>query len=285
MVLTSELFKNNKQLQDCSERDSAHIVANEPPVRRGVNDRGEHVALIHKALRQIMPNVSFGLEEATETYGPKTAEVVRQFKAMQNPPILNKALRQTTPDNIVGKLTIAALDEQVKRKKPTLPPVVPPVKPDATEERLVFKKTFEERFINRPARDPEGGFGDALGEVLFAASKDFPRMLRNPIEGSDFDDGIVQSKQTRPIFVSQVMKVVNIDEEVRRLPNVVKFGAFSIVLNITRIYTYSYGVGQPTHKVIVNTTRTLLKVFPGVERSVQRSTRFVSQPSSFLDPR
>lgn len=117
MPLTSDLFKNNQQLQDCSARDASHIVADEPPLRRGVNNQGPHIALIHTALRQVMPNPSFGLEEATETYGPKTAEVVRQFKAAQVPPILNTALRQTVPDNIVGKLTIAALDRAVSRKK------------------------------------------------------------------------------------------------------------------------------------------------------------------------
>ena len=117
MALTSELFKNNNQLQACAATDSAHIVADEPPLRRGVNNQGAHVALIHTALRRVMANPSFGLEEATETYGPKTAEVVRQFKAAQRPPLLNKALGQTTPDNIVGKLTIAALDTAVSRKK------------------------------------------------------------------------------------------------------------------------------------------------------------------------
>jgi len=100
--LTSELFKDNLQLQDTLVNDSAHLVANEPPFRRGVNDQGAHVALIHRALREVMSNPSFGLEEATETYGPKTAEVVRQFKAKQNPPILNKALNQSVPDNIVA---------------------------------------------------------------------------------------------------------------------------------------------------------------------------------------
>ena len=51
MALTSELFKNNKELQACAERDSAHIVADEPPLRRGENNQGAHVALIHTALR------------------------------------------------------------------------------------------------------------------------------------------------------------------------------------------------------------------------------------------
>ena len=117
MPLTSELFKNNNELQACAAKDSAHIVADEPPLRRGVNNQGAHVALIHTALRRVMASPVFGLEEATETYGPKTAEVVRQFKAAQTPPLLNKALGQTTPDNIVGKLTIAALDTAVSRKK------------------------------------------------------------------------------------------------------------------------------------------------------------------------
>jgi hypothetical protein len=117
MPLTSDLFKDNKQLQDCAIKNSAHIVADEPPLRRGENDQGPHVALIHQALRRILPGPSFGLEEATETYGPKTAEIIRQFKAAQKPPLLNKALGQKVPDNIVGMQTIAALDQQVKGKK------------------------------------------------------------------------------------------------------------------------------------------------------------------------
>ena len=49
--------------------------------------------------------------------GPKTAEIIRQFKAAQNPPLLNKALGQKVPDNIVGIQTISALDQQVKGKR------------------------------------------------------------------------------------------------------------------------------------------------------------------------
>src|SRR5262245_59784983 len=122
MVLTSNLFtkpaneKSNQKLRDCERSDLAHIVAAEPEKGiRGVNDQGGHVALIHQALRKVMPNPTFGLEEATETYGPNTARVVQQFKANHNPPILNKALHQTVPDNIVGKQTIFFLDQEVKK--------------------------------------------------------------------------------------------------------------------------------------------------------------------------
>jgi peptidoglycan hydrolase-like protein with peptidoglycan-binding domain len=286
MELTSELFKNNKKLQNCLNRDADHIVANEPPLRRGVNDQGDHVALIHRALRQVIPNPSFGLEEATETYGPKTAEVVRQFKAMQNPPILNKALRQTVPDNIVGKQTIAALDEQVGRKKPPPPPVAPPVKPEATEQRLVAKKTFEEKFIDRPPADlspDSGGIGFAIGTALNQGVKDVLRMQKNPIEGSDFDDGVVRSRETRVVPSAHVMKTVDIDEEVRQLPSLVTFGAKNLRFNITRTYRYSYGVGLSTEPVRVSTTRTIIPLL--ASRSVVRDTRTTRQPSSLLDPR
>ena len=287
MALTSELFKNNGKLQDCLIRDSAHIVADEPPLRRGENAQGEHVALIHKALRQVMPNPSFGLEEATETYGPKTAEVVRQFKAMQNPPILNKALRQTIPDNIVGKQTIAALDEQVGRKKPPLPPVPPPVKPDATELRLVAKKTFEEKFIDRPAADlspDSAGVGFAIGTALNQGVKDVLRMQKNPIEASDFDDGVVQLRQTSLVPSAHIMKTVVIEEEVRQLPSLVTFGAKNLRFNITRTYRYSYGVGLPTGLVRVSTTRTIIPLL-GDRLDVRDPPRTVRQPSNFLDPR
>jgi hypothetical protein len=288
MALTSELFRDNKKLQDCLIRDSAHIVASDP-LRTGENDQGEHVALIHKALRQVMPNPSFGLEEATETYGPKTAEVVRQFKALQNPPILNKALQQTVPDNIVGKLTIAALDEQVGRKKsppPPVAPVEPPVIPAVTETRLVAKTTFEEKFIDKPPADlspDSGGIGFAIGTALNQGAKDILRMRRNPIEGSDFDDGVEKSRRTGDILSGQVMKTVSIDEEVRQLPSLVTFGAKSLRFDITRKYLYSYGVGLPTELVRIATTRTLIPLLES--RHVVRDNRTAAQPSNFLDPR
>ena len=211
---------------------------------------------------------------------------MRQFKAIQNPPILNKALRQTVPDNIVGKQTIAALDEQVGRKKPPLPPVPPPVKPDATEQRLVAKKTFEQKFIVRPPADLDpasGGIGFAIGTALKQGVKDVLRMQKNPIEGGDFDDGVVQSRQAREVPSAHVMKTVDIDEEVRELPSQVTFGARALQFNITRTYRYSYGVGLPTELVRVSTTRTIIPLLS--VRSVVRDTRTARQPSNLLDPR
>ena len=154
MTLESDLFKGNEKLKDCENKDSAHIVADEPPNRRGVNDQGEHVKLIHKALRRVMSNPKFGLEEAPETYGPLTAEVVRQFK-LGPPMILNEALRQTTPDNIVGRKTIKALDKAVKRSNdrelPDFP--IPPINPQ--EFQIVEFNESAPFLIFRKSHDPQ----------------------------------------------------------------------------------------------------------------------------------
>jgi peptidoglycan hydrolase-like protein with peptidoglycan-binding domain len=286
LPLTSELFKNDEKLQKCSLLDSAHIVAAAPPFQVGTNDQGSHIALIHTALREVMPGASFGLEEATETYGPKTAEVVRQFKAKQNPPILNKALGQRVPDNIVGKLTIAALDAQVGRKKPPSAPPAPPAPPqtDATEKRMVFKKTFEERFIVRNAGDLGSDLA-TLGEVILQAGKDIPRLLKNPIESTDFDDGRVQESNFNEILTTHVMRFVNVEVEVRRLPNFVALGVHALQMDITRTYNYSYGQGGSSDTVVVVRKATLLNFDLRGSRQVLNETRRCSQPSNFLDPR
>lgn len=154
MVLESDLFKNNQKLKDCEKEDVHHIVADEPPKRRGANNKGPHIALIHTALRKIMSNPKFGLEEPNEEYGPLTAEVVRQFK-LGPPMILNQALRQTTPDNIIGKQTIKALDKALvnqKRKEiPDLP--IPPIDPSQPFTVVPFNETSPFQIVNQP-HDP-----------------------------------------------------------------------------------------------------------------------------------
>ena len=162
MRLTSDLFKDNQKLQDCARFDKDHLVAAEPPLRRAENAQGPHVALVHQALRKVMPSVSFGLEEATETYGPKTAEVVRQFKANHKPPILNARLRQTVPDNIVGIQTIQALDAAVGRAKDKeipdlpIPPIDPTPVPEAVTRRIVLRQ-FRKIDATNPQADPRAG--------------------------------------------------------------------------------------------------------------------------------
>lgn len=115
MQLSSNLFtkpRRNTRLDKCLVDDVAHITLKQP------RERGEHVTRIQLALLAIVRNARLGNEVARGEYGPATAAAVLQFKRERN--ILNTALRQTVPDDIVGKKTIAALDAEMLRKQ--LPP-------------------------------------------------------------------------------------------------------------------------------------------------------------------
>lgn len=103
MPLTSKLFRDDEKLQKCLVSDPHHVVP---------GARGAHVAKIQQALVALGAGVIAPDEIEQELYGPTTARTVLTFKG---PPrnILNVALGQTRPDNIVGKKTIAALDREL----------------------------------------------------------------------------------------------------------------------------------------------------------------------------
>ena len=98
MALQSQLFRGDRQLEAAAVSDSAHIVP---------GARGDHVRKIQLALIQLD-----GAAIATDgIYGQATAAAVLAFKQERN--IINRAI-QTTADNIVGKMTIAALDKELE---------------------------------------------------------------------------------------------------------------------------------------------------------------------------
>jgi hypothetical protein len=113
MPLKSQLFKGDPKLEACLVSDPAHIV---------LGARGEHVGKIQKALVTLGAGVISADEIVSMTYGPTTARTVFAFKG---PPrnIINRAY-QRTPDNIVGKMTIEALDREFFdfENRPPLPP-------------------------------------------------------------------------------------------------------------------------------------------------------------------
>jgi hypothetical protein len=102
MPLKSRLLKDDPKLQACLVSDPAHVVP---------GARGEHVDLIQQALTILGAGVINPTEIASMTYGPTTARTVLNFKG---PPrnIINRAY-QSQPDNIVGRMTIAALDREM----------------------------------------------------------------------------------------------------------------------------------------------------------------------------
>jgi peptidoglycan hydrolase-like protein with peptidoglycan-binding domain len=101
MPLVSNLFRDNKRLQECLVSDPAHITP---------GSVGEHVRLIQLALVDL-DGLSIDAEDlSTHRYGPSTAAAVLAFKKKRS--IINRSY-QSTEDNIVGKMTIAALDTEM----------------------------------------------------------------------------------------------------------------------------------------------------------------------------
>jgi hypothetical protein len=106
MGLQSQLFHGDPKLEAAALSDPAHIVQ---------GARGDHVRKIQLALIR--------LEGATiapdGVYGPATAAAVLAYKQKRD--IVNRSY-QTKADNIVGKMTMAALDKEMLEEelKPVL---------------------------------------------------------------------------------------------------------------------------------------------------------------------
>jgi peptidoglycan hydrolase-like protein with peptidoglycan-binding domain len=110
VALTSILFKNSAELQACAVNNAAHVTL-------GAN--GEHVARIQKALNLLDGAVL----ELDGSYGPATAAAVLTYKTKRR--IINPGY-QTMPDNIVGIMTIAAMDNELNAlSRPPMPVGVP----------------------------------------------------------------------------------------------------------------------------------------------------------------
>lgn len=97
MALKSYLFSNDKQLQAAAVSNPAHVM-------RGA--KGDHVAKIQYALSRIT-----GEHIDTDgIFGAQTAAAVLAFKTKHQ--IINRSY-QSQPDDIVGIMTMAALDEML----------------------------------------------------------------------------------------------------------------------------------------------------------------------------
>lgn len=97
MSLQSKLFRGDPKLEAAAVSDQAHIM---------LGATGPHVKKIQQALNTL--NQANLKEDGI--YGPKTAAAVLAYKQARN--IINRRY-QTQADNIVGKMTIAALDREL----------------------------------------------------------------------------------------------------------------------------------------------------------------------------
>jgi len=101
MALQSQLFRGNSKLEAAAVSDPAHIVQ---------GDSGEHVRKIQLALIQL----DGAALDPDGKYGPGTAAAVLAYKRKRN--IINLSY-QKQADNIVGKMTMAALDREMVAKE------------------------------------------------------------------------------------------------------------------------------------------------------------------------
>ena len=103
MPLKSVTLRGNAKLQKCLVSDSDHVTP---------GSRGEHVGLIQKCVL-VLEQSRIGPDELrTRTYGPTTAAAVLAYKRARQ--VINRSYQQQA-DNIVGKMTIARLDEEIAK--------------------------------------------------------------------------------------------------------------------------------------------------------------------------
>ena len=101
MALQSKLFRGDLKLEAAATSDPAHIVP---------GAKGEHVRKIQVALIKI----DGAAINQDGVYGPATAAAVLAYKKKRN--IVNRSY-QTQADNIVGKMTVVALDKEMREKE------------------------------------------------------------------------------------------------------------------------------------------------------------------------
>jgi hypothetical protein len=101
MALKSFLFAGNKALEQCAVSDPHHIL-------RGA--RGVHVGKVQAALESLDGAEIARGEWIDKTYGPTTQAAVLAYKKKRK--IINRSY-QTAEDSIVGKMTIASMDDEL----------------------------------------------------------------------------------------------------------------------------------------------------------------------------
>ncbi|MBW8784926.1 MAG: hypothetical protein JF593_09855 [Novosphingobium sp.] len=152
MALASRLFRGNAALEACAVRDAAHILQ---------GARGEHVGRIQFALFRIDGINIDRSELSVQLYGRSTANAVLSFKQRRS--IINRSY-QSTADDIVGRMTIAALDQEMLRIERARP-----LSGDCTPGRTGRPDPLSlETSVRGPGRAPPLG---ALVKLLLVATR------------------------------------------------------------------------------------------------------------------
>src|SRR5687768_15600244 len=102
--LRADLFEGDAALEKALVVDSAHLVK---------GTKGEHVRKVQVALALLLDNPRADIADAelkAGRYGDTTARAVLRYKTERS--IINTSY-QKTPDDIVGKMTMRALDDEM----------------------------------------------------------------------------------------------------------------------------------------------------------------------------
>ncbi len=101
MPLRSRIFAGDLSLEACLVKDSAHVT-------RGA--QGDHVSKIQGVVMFLDGSTINETEIKSKAYGPSTAAAVLAYKQKRR--IINSTY-QNQADDIVGKMTIKALDDEL----------------------------------------------------------------------------------------------------------------------------------------------------------------------------
>lgn len=114
MPLQSQAFRGDPKLEAAAVSDAAHIT---------LGARGPHVGKIQQALITL-DGARISIDEQ---YGSATAAAVKAYKTKRG--IINQSYQQAA-DAIVGKMTMASLDQEMLKRERQLPPnPLPPLPP------------------------------------------------------------------------------------------------------------------------------------------------------------
>ncbi len=110
MTLLSNLFADDLRLEACAVSNASHIV---------VGAAGAHVRKVQGAVMVLDGAIIDQGELDAGRYGVSTARAVLAYKAKRK--IVNRAY-QSQADNIVGIMTIKAMDDELIKNQVVMPP-------------------------------------------------------------------------------------------------------------------------------------------------------------------
>jgi hypothetical protein len=111
-MLQSQLFQGNARLERCAVHNADHVQ---------LGDTGDFVSKIQEALVILFDAILTGTDVSSQRYGDSTAQAVLDYKTARG--IINRTY-QSTPDNIVGIMTIARMDQEMVAMEGAMPDMI-----------------------------------------------------------------------------------------------------------------------------------------------------------------